>query len=343
MTNMNIVNELTYDGEIYRWTGSLSKLKTFVEKTLNAKGTWTSPGGDVKLFKDDDSDLIIKWYGPRSKKLITLTDNCDHPLKLKLECRATLGLRIKETTLGLGSKETTKDAIPRPPEVRSSACSCSCKSVVTDLVGVKLDMVILETRLGSIISPDEMTIEINSLHSKHKDLEAIIRKQDEVINKLYEDNTLIKSKLLSLEMINPSASINDLKNNACSSTNREVNSVCESISDNANDQHLNNSTKTIIGTAANNKNLTLDKFPNINGLANIISVPDNYSKNTTINNASPINLKTPQIHQQSLSTHKENNATCNKQDEITAVKPQNKHHKNTIHPDLRWLPTVILV
>jgi hypothetical protein len=114
---MNIVNELTYDGEIYRWTGSLSKLKTFVEKTLNAKGTWTSPGGDVKLFKDDDSDLIIKWYGPRSKKLITLTDNCDHPLKLKLECRATLGLRIKETTLGLGSKETIKDAIPRPPEV----------------------------------------------------------------------------------------------------------------------------------------------------------------------------------------------------------------------------------
>jgi hypothetical protein len=41
-----------------------------------------------------------------------------------------------------------------------------------------------------------------------------------------------------------------------------------------------------MGTAANNKNLTLDKFPNINGLTNILSVPDNYSKNTTINNAS---------------------------------------------------------
>ncbi len=39
-------------------------------------------GGDVKLFKDDDSDVIIKLYGPRSKKLITLTDNSDHPLKL---------------------------------------------------------------------------------------------------------------------------------------------------------------------------------------------------------------------------------------------------------------------
>jgi hypothetical protein len=35
---MNIVNELTYDGEIYRWTGSLSELKTFVEKTLKEHG-----------------------------------------------------------------------------------------------------------------------------------------------------------------------------------------------------------------------------------------------------------------------------------------------------------------
>ena len=64
-------------------------------------------GGDVKLFKDDDSDLIIKLYGPRSKKLTTLTDNSDHPLKLTLECRATLGLGIKGATLNLGSKETT--------------------------------------------------------------------------------------------------------------------------------------------------------------------------------------------------------------------------------------------
>ena len=55
------------------------------------------------------------------------------PFKIEVGMSATLGLRIKETTLGLGSKETTKDAIPRPPEVRSSACSCSCKSVVTEI------------------------------------------------------------------------------------------------------------------------------------------------------------------------------------------------------------------
>jgi hypothetical protein len=109
-------------------------------------------------------------------------------------------------------------------------------------------------------------------------------------------------------MINPNASINDLmKNNACSSAN-EVNPVCESINASASDPHFNNSTKTIVGNSEllqTIKNLTLDNSPNINGLANTISVPDNYSKNTTINNASSINLETPQIHQQSLLTQKE--------------------------------------
>ena len=40
-----VINMLTYDGKIYRWSGSLPDLKSFVEKTLNLKGSWNSPGG----------------------------------------------------------------------------------------------------------------------------------------------------------------------------------------------------------------------------------------------------------------------------------------------------------
>ena len=42
------VNGLNYDGEMYRWLKSLKDLKVFVEKSLNIKGRWISPGGDVK-------------------------------------------------------------------------------------------------------------------------------------------------------------------------------------------------------------------------------------------------------------------------------------------------------
>jgi hypothetical protein len=62
-----------------------------------------------------------------------------------------------------------------------------------------------------------MTTELNSLRSRHKDLENIIRKQDEIICKLHEDNIFIKSKLLSFENITPIALLNDLENKALSS------------------------------------------------------------------------------------------------------------------------------
>ena len=65
-------NKLLYDGEKYRWTGSLMELKEFVNKYLQIKGEWTSPGGHVKRFTAEASDFAIKWHGPRSQKLTGL-------------------------------------------------------------------------------------------------------------------------------------------------------------------------------------------------------------------------------------------------------------------------------
>ena len=53
------VNGLNYDGEMYRWLKSLKDLKVFVEKSLNIKGRWISPGGDVKLFKSEGEALLL--------------------------------------------------------------------------------------------------------------------------------------------------------------------------------------------------------------------------------------------------------------------------------------------
>jgi hypothetical protein len=61
-----------YDGDKYRWTGSLIELKAFVNKYLLIKGELTSPGGHVKRFTAEASDFAIKWHGPRSQKLTGL-------------------------------------------------------------------------------------------------------------------------------------------------------------------------------------------------------------------------------------------------------------------------------
>ena len=42
------------------------------------KDKWKSSGGDVKIFKTEgEGDYIIKWHGPRSRKLVIQSDNAE--------------------------------------------------------------------------------------------------------------------------------------------------------------------------------------------------------------------------------------------------------------------------
>ncbi len=54
----------------------------------------------------------------------------------------------------------------------------------------------------------------NSLQTKQNDLESIVRKQDEIIWKLNDDNLLLKSRLLSLEKLITKMNENGPENNS---------------------------------------------------------------------------------------------------------------------------------
>ena len=60
-------------------------LKRFVTEALNLKGKWKAPGRDVKIFKSEGEEYIIKWLSPRSRKLFTQSDDAEENLKSKLE------------------------------------------------------------------------------------------------------------------------------------------------------------------------------------------------------------------------------------------------------------------
>ena len=66
---------LYWDGAFLLWDDSLDKLKRFVDVQLLLKGKWTSPGGEVKLFTDKDSNFALKWLGKNKKKLIVTGDD----------------------------------------------------------------------------------------------------------------------------------------------------------------------------------------------------------------------------------------------------------------------------
>ena len=61
------------EGSDFLWTSDRSDVKQFVEKVLNLRGKWSSPGGETKQFVSDK--IIIKWYGPTKKKIVLVADN----------------------------------------------------------------------------------------------------------------------------------------------------------------------------------------------------------------------------------------------------------------------------
>ena len=55
-----------------------------MQKTLKIDGSWSSPGGEAKLFKGEN--VILKWYGPTRKKLVVQEDREDCSVENILQC-----------------------------------------------------------------------------------------------------------------------------------------------------------------------------------------------------------------------------------------------------------------
>ena len=77
--------KLKYDGESYKWSGTLNDLKRFVKEELDIEGNWSSPGGDAKLFRSINGGIVVKWHGSRSQKLVFRADNHERFLANKLK------------------------------------------------------------------------------------------------------------------------------------------------------------------------------------------------------------------------------------------------------------------
>jgi hypothetical protein len=132
---------------VYRWIGSLNELKIFVDVTLAAKGSWSSPWGSVKLFSDIDSDIKIKLYGPCSQKLVIQTDNYHALFKTDGWKLGYFVLRNKESNKDI-SHETKPGAVSLAIEVCICTCSCSGKLLAAYMEGLKMEIAILELRLA---------------------------------------------------------------------------------------------------------------------------------------------------------------------------------------------------
>ena len=72
-SNVKTDNLIISDNQI-QWDGNLKSLKCFISNTLNTRGKWKSPGGNVKVFTSSNEEFIFKWHGAKSKNITILED-----------------------------------------------------------------------------------------------------------------------------------------------------------------------------------------------------------------------------------------------------------------------------
>ena len=126
------------------WSGDFESLKRFVKESLNIVGTWSSPGGEKKLFSS--SDVNIQWW--KKKKFLAV----DGPEASKV-------IRCLLNFIDSSFAEQCSDNI----EVSSDKCQCTA----AEMEGVKLDIVILEAKFNK---------QSDALEKLHNEMASLISK-----------------------------------------------------------------------------------------------------------------------------------------------------------------------
>ena len=169
-----------------KWNGPFEVLKSLMKELTKSEANWTSSGGYCKLLQVND--VTIRWYS--DSKSLTLNGSSSEGIKSQIRNIASQ-VHPEAVTSNNNCSVAGVTALDMDRTVSSEAvqqskvckCTCNCFGGITtaDLEGLKLDIAILESRFGIANSTDHINSEINSLRSNQRDLEAIIRKQDEII------------------------------------------------------------------------------------------------------------------------------------------------------------------
>ena len=74
------------------WSGDLISLKLFVKKSLKLDGIWSSPGGEKKLFKNDDTSII--WL--KNKRYLSIEGERTKEIKRRMLSMMLIGTNDDE-------------------------------------------------------------------------------------------------------------------------------------------------------------------------------------------------------------------------------------------------------
>ena len=149
------------------WIGDFESLKLFTGSYIDKNGRWNSPGDERKKFTCSDGKTTLMWW--KKKKY------------LKVEGPEALSIMNKLCLFLNGEMSSPNTISSRSLPDIQSACPCRCGEVRADVEGLKLDVIILESKYNK-----ESEVSLKSILKLHDEIaelrneQASLRKRVEV-------------------------------------------------------------------------------------------------------------------------------------------------------------------
>ena len=182
---------LSYDGNELYWKGSLDDLKEFVHSKLKLDGSWSSPGGDVKLFTGEN--ISLKWQGKHKQKLAVISNNGDQDIGEELIKLAVSSKNINPPSSYQCEQEANMVVN------RDCSISASSNSAIDDLRKQMLDLA--ETVENKI---ENLRREVHKLDAKIEPMQILECSLSDLKRekmRLLQDNNELRERNLNLCLI----------------------------------------------------------------------------------------------------------------------------------------------
>ena len=133
------------------WTGDFELLQYIVRDFMKFGGKWNSPGGEKKVCSDGDTSII--WW-KRKKFLLVEGKHADRLIELFVMILTNNATPFSPDKPGNINKDLSQ---PEEGNLINS-CSCKCNSLAVDIEELKLDNVVLESRMEHKTNTNTETI-----------------------------------------------------------------------------------------------------------------------------------------------------------------------------------------
>ncbi|CAB4040188.1 Hypothetical predicted protein [Paramuricea clavata] len=157
--------ECSNDGKV-KWLGNLNDLKAFMSALFGDVGKWSSPGGGAKSYRNDL--ISINWY--IHKKALIFHDQLGIVLKNKLTDLSVNKISDPDEYNQLNDPEAKRRStdhlcsvntcevgiqtdieFTQYPNQSGERCASRCNELSTEFEGLKLDLVISESKIDNKI------------------------------------------------------------------------------------------------------------------------------------------------------------------------------------------------